>query len=596
MRRISTLALVALTLIVLAAPAAFAQAPAPKVTITGLIDNVASYSKNQGLQVQDRLAGGLAQESDTEGYARTRGRFDIIGQVGKAKAVLGLELDLIYGQTGANDTCSGVFGIAQVGCRPDGTSGGFDADNDVRAPIELKWMYVEFPFAGPGSLLPFIPFAGTARVGGQPYTATISGKSSIFADSDYAGLNVNLVISPTLKVEGHFVQFEEASVGSQGNLAGTGFGRGDDWGIIVAAETNPTKELRVKPIYSFQEIAGTTSANMRVGVGGYAVGAPGTGATGAGGMLPNSSTAGAVLCVASSVVVPCRATEERRHTIGVDSMWRSGPAYINPTFFYQFGDRERIPGATDPGVDSSAGARRINSARISAWIADVQAGYQLGPLLLEARAMYTSGNRAKDNLNKEIGYYQPFQSGNSYWIGWGEAGTIGAIDYLQSLYGFSNSLSHTRNIGYDRYGRTQFALRARYSITPALSVYGIFSPQWTARKVDTDQVITANGLAVPTGATTTRPGGRDAKGDSRFLGYDLTAGLTWKFAPNLTFDWVYGIFLPGNAYDVRVNRCSFVGGSTAGCGNLPVPGNPGDFREKDAEKTQVTTVRVRYTF
>ena len=569
-------------LIALAPLEAAAQAPAPKVTITGLIDNVVNFNSNQGLNAADRLGGGLAQRGDKETYARTRGRFDIIGEVGKAKGVLGLEVDMIYGQTGAQDTCGGVpAGTATAtGCRPDGTSGGFDADNDVRIPFELRWMYVEFPFSGSGSLLPFVPFAGTARVGGQPYTTTISGKPSIFADSDFGGINVDLAISPTFKLQGTYAQFEEASVGSQGNLAATGFGRGDDWGAIVAFEINPTKELRVKPIAAWQEFAGTTSANLRRGTGGYAVGAPN--------FLPNSTVAGAVNCAGAAIVVPCRATEERRGTVGVDATWRSGPAYINPTAFFQFGQRERIPSATDPGVSGSAGAQRIEVADISAWIVDVQGGYRLGPLFLEARAMYTSGNDSEDNLNKSINYYQPFQTGNSYWFGWGEANTIGSIDYLTSLYGFSNSLSHTGNIGYDRYGRAEFALRARYSLTPALSVYGIVSPAWAAKKVDTDQVITANGLAVPTGAATTVPGSRADKGDDRYLGTGLTAGFTWQFAPGLTFDAVYGVFLPGAASDVTVNRCTFAGGAACGAST--------DFVRKDAEDTHVASARVRFTF
>jgi hypothetical protein len=582
MKAAGVLVLTVAMLFALAPPDAAAQAPAPKVTITGLIDNVVNFNSNQGLNAADRLGGGLAQRRDEETYARTRGRFDIIGEVGKAKGVLGLEVDTIYGQTGATDTCSSSFGATQVGCRPDGTSGGFDADNDVRGLFEVKWLYVEFPFSGSGSLLPFIPVAGTARVGGQPYTQNISGKPSILADSDFGGLNIDLAITPTLKLQATYAQFEEKLVGNQGNLAATGFGRGDDWGIILGVETSPIKGLIVKPIYAYQEFAGTTSALLRRGTGGYAVG----GAN----FNPDSTTAGSTSCVAATVVVPCRATEERRHTVGVDSTWRSGPAYFNPTFFYQFGQRERIPSATDPGVSSSAGAQRIQVADISAWIVDVQGGYQLGPLLLEARGMYTSGNDSEDNLNKSINYYQPFQTGNSYWSGWGEANTIGSIDYLTSLYGFSNSLSQAGNIGYDRYGRAQFALRARYSLTPALSVYGIVSPAWTAKKVDTDQVITANGLAVPTGATTTVPGSRADKGDDRYLGTGLTAGFTWQFAPGLTFDAVYGVFLPGAASDVTVNRCTFAGGSTTGCGAST------DFVRKDAENTHVASARVRFAF
>ena len=37
--------MLALAIVALAAPMAFAQAPAPKVTINGLIDNVTSYSQ-----------------------------------------------------------------------------------------------------------------------------------------------------------------------------------------------------------------------------------------------------------------------------------------------------------------------------------------------------------------------------------------------------------------------------------------------------------------------------------------------------------------------------------------------------------------------
>ena len=38
--------MIALAILALAAPLAYAQAPAPKVTINGLIDNVTSYSQN----------------------------------------------------------------------------------------------------------------------------------------------------------------------------------------------------------------------------------------------------------------------------------------------------------------------------------------------------------------------------------------------------------------------------------------------------------------------------------------------------------------------------------------------------------------------
>ena len=46
----------------------------------------------------------MFNRGDSMWYGRTRGRFDFIGEVGKAKAVLGIELDHVFGQAGSNDS------------------------------------------------------------------------------------------------------------------------------------------------------------------------------------------------------------------------------------------------------------------------------------------------------------------------------------------------------------------------------------------------------------------------------------------------------------------------------------------------------------
>lgn len=503
------------------APPALAQAPSPKVTINGLIDNVGNYNRNQSMTHSDFDI----TRSQDEMYGRTRGRWDIIGEVGRAKAVLGLEVDLLYGQTGAADSCAGPFQV--TGCRADGTSGGFDADNDVRNAIELRWMYVEAPLTGPGSLLPFVPVPGTMRLGGQPYRITY--KPFIFAGSDFGGTHVDLTLAPNLKVSGTYVQHEEKLTGLTGapqNLAGPF--RAEDIGFIGTVEVSPFKGLDIKPIYSYQEIAGISSALLRRGTGGIANSAAN---------FPNSA-------------------QEFRHTIGVDARWTTGPFRLAPTAFYQFGDR-----------DNNVGGVR-NNQDLEAWIVDVEAGFRLGPLLLEARGAVTSGNKASDNLaTGTFKVYQPFQTGNAYWSGWGEAVGIGSIDYLTSLFGFSNSLSLPAQPSYDRYGRIIGALRATYSLTPALSFYGIATPMWSLEKVDTDGT-----AAVATGITPSA----EARGDSRYLGLGLTAGLTYRFAPGLTFDAVYGYLIAGDALDIAT-------------------GTPGT-QSREAKDSQVATVRVRYVF
>ncbi|MEX2146563.1 MAG: hypothetical protein WED01_06070 [Candidatus Rokuibacteriota bacterium] len=512
--------LAAIVAVLASASPAFAQAPAPKVTITGLIDNLYNYNRNLSMTHSDFDI----TRSQDEAYGRTRGRFDIIGQVGKAKAVLGLEIDLLYGQTGATDSCAGPF--QTTGCRADGTSGGFDADNDVRNAIELRWMYVEAPLTGPGSLAPFIPVPGQIRLGGQPYTITY--KPVIFAASDFGGAHIDLNVAPNVKASGTFVQFEEKLTGTQGpprNFAGPF--RSEDIGFIGTLELSPFKGLDVKPIYSYQEIGGTTSANLRRGTGG----------------LGNNP-----------VNFP-NAAQEIRHSIGFDARWTAGPFRVAPTFFYQFGDREV---AVNPTT--------LREQDLSAWIVDVEAGWRLGPLNLEVRGMATSGNKASDNLGDDFQVYQPFQSGNAYWIGWGEAVGIGSVDYLSSLFGFSNALSLPAQPSYDRYGRIMFAARATYSVTPALNVYGIVTPMWTLEKVDTD------GTASPATGITPSAG---ASGDSRYLGTGLTAGFTYRFAPGVTFDAVYGYLVAGSALDIA---------PAAGAGS------------RDAKDVQTATARVRFTF
>ena len=142
---------VVLALIVLAIPAlpAFAQTPppAPKVTITGTFDQITAAGRNF-------YDGNYSRDNDREWYARTRFRPDFEFAVGRTKAVLGVEIDLNYGQTGSNDggfpgnntgTACGFAG----GCKANGSAGGgLDLNTDVAGLFEVKWIYTEFDLTG----------------------------------------------------------------------------------------------------------------------------------------------------------------------------------------------------------------------------------------------------------------------------------------------------------------------------------------------------------------------------------------------------------------------------------------------------------------
>src|SRR5262249_40281496 len=158
MRRTLLLLLTAVALVGMVAPGAYAQAPAapaaptPTFKITGFIDEVITYSNNTSNFDFD------LHRKDYLFYGRTRGRFDIVGEYGKAKAVLGLELDFVYGQTGTGNS---NIATVQGGATPNpavgnavavfpGTDGSLGLNTDVRGILEIKWLYTEFE-------IPYIP-------------------------------------------------------------------------------------------------------------------------------------------------------------------------------------------------------------------------------------------------------------------------------------------------------------------------------------------------------------------------------------------------------------------------------------------------------
>ena len=493
MRR--TLAAVACVVAILgfAVPPVFAQAPAPKVTITGLFDQVTAAGSNF-------YDGNYTRTNDKEWYARTRFRPDFEFAVGRTKAVLGLEIDLTYGQTGATD---GSFG---TGCGKAGSNGCLDLNTDVGGIMEVKWIYTEFDLTGKDSLLPFIPVPTVARAGGQPF-ASLANYRATYAAGDFGGISAVTTFAPNLKTNLAYIQVEETVAGASRGVGVAPTVRGNDFAVIFSPEFTPFKGLDIKPLYSYFRADGSTNGSARRTVSdSHLLG----GTTGAG------ST-------------PRVYMTENRHTIGLDARWRSGPFSLDPTVFYQFGDREMFR--------SAAAGGGIHESDVSAWLVDIQGGFRAGPLLLEVRGIYSTGNKAGDDLSKKIKYYEPLDMDTNYYITWAQILALG-VDYFNGGGGSNGGMS--TNVGYDRYGRAQFGVRATYSLTPALAFYGIVSPTWTAQKVDTNTNVVGGLRTAPTSG-----------GDSRYIGTETDLGMTWRFAPNVAFDLVGGYLFAGGALDTQ---------------------------------------------
>ncbi len=543
--------MIALALVALAAPLAFAQAPAPKVTITGFIDNLGVYSRN----TSDYDA--LLSRNDTQWYGRIRGRFDIIGEVGKAKAVLGIELDHTYGQTGSNDSSianSGPTSGTVTNATAFGTDGGFDLNTDSRGIIEIKWLYVEFP-------VPLIPIPTTARLGAQPFGSVSTYKLAAYSASDFAGVTLISQITPNVKVNFAFVQVQESLTGTQtknGPFSGPlGIGgactsasgacvqnRGDDMAIILSPEITPFKGLDIKPLFSWFYAQGTTDGNARQGRGGITVGGSNA-VTGNAFTNPDGTVRGGV--------------NENRYTAGLDARLRMGPFSFDPTVMYQFGNR---------GVVSQAGAGAANTvaggllqsgavplrryyAREDAWLVDFREGFQLGPLLLEAVQVYTTGNSARNNQLGTVRSYQPLTTDTSYLADWGAQLTSLGIDYLNAMNEAGARIAYPGvSVGWDKYGRGQLGVKATYAVTPALSVMAGASGHWTAEGVDRNCQPVAGAGCVPVyNSNTVGAFGSTQHSRSHFLGTEFQTVVSWLFAPGLTWDNAAGYMIMGPAMD-----------------------------------------------
>src|SRR5213594_4070897 len=256
MRRFLVKALFTCVVLAMLAPPVFAQAPTPKVTITGLFDQITSGGRNF-------YDGNLTRTSDREWYARTRFRPDFEFAVGRVKAVLGLEIDLQYGQAGANDGgFPGNTSGTNSGCKVN-TNGCLDLNTDVGGMIEIKWIYTEFPLTGKDSLLPFIPVETMARLGGQPFDTLGQYKLAQYANGDFAGISAITTFSPEIKTNLAWVMLEEELAGGTRGLGINKVTRGEDYALIASPEFTPFKGLDIKPLYSWFHADGQTQGGAR---------------------------------------------------------------------------------------------------------------------------------------------------------------------------------------------------------------------------------------------------------------------------------------------------------------------------------------------
>ncbi|MGH7390978.1 MAG: hypothetical protein ACREM3_16195 [Candidatus Rokuibacteriota bacterium] len=468
MRKSLAVAVSVVALLGLLAPPVFAQAPAPKVTITGLFDFATTISKNWN-------ALNPVDDEDEEWYSRERAVFTVTGEVGATKAVWAVELDFTNGCVGSGTSCTGGH---------QGTSAGFDLDTDVAGVVETKWLYLETPFTGPGSIMPFIPVKTVMRAGGQPARGH-AYKNGIIFSGDFPGVTFETTWAPNVRSTLTYVQIaERTDPVSQPNAT-------EDFAVLASLEWEIFKGLTIKPTYAYSHHLGGNTGTGNLGT------------EAKNGFNVNGTN-----------------LETTRHTLGGDVRWTIAGFTLQPTFLYQLGTQSIPTGEVD----------------INSFIFDMIADYRIGPLTIGGRVMYTPGMEAGDSVlaGEDVNYYQSINPAFGYMAGYTDIQTSG-IEYGNALLAGAPGVSLRQSPSYDKYGRIFVALVADYAVTPAFTVRGTANASWTPEKVDTDGVLSASGITSPTG------------GDDSYLGTELNLGFTYRFAPNVALDMVGGYMWTGDA-------------------------------------------------
>jgi hypothetical protein len=448
--------------------------------------------------------------------------FTITGEVGKVKGVWAIELDFTNGagNFGANAN-TGFLNV--MGVSASGTTSNFNLDTDTKGAVETKWLYLETPITGPGSLMPFIPVASIGRFGGQPFRGH-DYKVGILASGDFPGVALETTWTPNVRSTVTFVQIGEALD------RGIALHQKDNFAIIASLEADVFKGLTIKPTYAYAFYDGGNCGLSNLGTPGW------------GGYNPNTNcpatiaTPGAALPSVASTPGGIGRNIERNY-FGADVRWTAGPFSLQPTFIYLLGNQQIL----------QAGAVQVKNVPIRSFIADTTAGFRTGPLNVEARAMYTPGEDA--NMNNQNGgggtirRYDPINSGYSYMSGWTEIWT-GGVDYASSFLVNRSGIVLRESPSYDKYGRIFVGAAADYSLTPALTFRVVGNVSWTDTKVDTK----ANYVAAAGIGSSANP---FTGGLHRYLGNEWVGGLTYRFAPNVTFDLALATLITGEALNIH---------------------------------------------
>ncbi len=242
-------------------------------------------------------------------------------------------------------------------------------------------------------------------------------------------------------------------------------------------------------------------------------------------------------------------TTESRYYLGFDSRYRFGNTSIEPGFFYLLGTRTFCtPGTTTnttgTPVPCTSPVGSPGNTSYNAFQAHLYANHAMGPWLFSAKAVYLSGNAADDDINNRgIGNrsdvngfrYLGVDTSNDYSL-WFEI--LGKSDVDSTGNQTFRRMGETAHL--ERFGWMILGGKGEYKYTDNLTLVGAAGGFWTAEKTACPDVFRVGSTSGPcTAAGTPRNSSGEPSlnfnGGSRFVGWELNAGLRYQIMPGLTW-------------------------------------------------------------
>ena len=363
--------------------------------------------------------------------------------------------------------------------------------------IKTKWLYVDFS-------MPQVPIGNRTRLGAMPLSVTpLHGAMVIYGDS--AGGDTLLTVSDQVAVNLYYTQFAEDSAPGDGPLphqreVGGGVRHRRD----AAAEA--------------PRGAGSASA-----AGLWLYGGP----FNLNNMTGNSGPFKNVINATQNIA------NESRYYMGFDSRYRIGNTSIEPTFMYLLGTRNY--------TGASRAQTGVGKSDFNAFVGNLIVSHQWGPWLFQGRVNYTSGNRANDDVNNtgigsraDVKYYAPMNAdGGPFWQEWFEIFGNSEVD--------GTSIDTYRRMsesgGLDRFGWQNLAAAVEYQLRDNLILEGAAGGFWSAQKTGCPSNLREGSISGPCGGLRELKGEPtfNFTGNSRYLGWEVAAGIRYTVLPGLTW-------------------------------------------------------------